>query len=232
METILLKDQIFSYQINRKFIRSIRLHLKSKNHFTISCPHITPNFTLQNFIHQNTTWILKNSFKLHSYPQISTLKTITILNKTYKLAVSKKARDSILISDKEQTIYLFSSRLSNAHLKKILNKYLREHALFVIKKNLQILKSQYGFNYSRVSVRNQKSRYGSCSHFGNLNFNWQIIFFPFPIFRHLLLHELTHLQIKNHSKNFYHQLSIYDPDWKEHDVWLRKEGSRHFLIKP
>lgn len=232
MPTILLKDQTFNYTIKRKLIRSIRLHLTSKTNFSISCPYLTPNFIIENFVKKNSAWILKHAPKFYSHPHISRLKTITILDKSYKLIIIRKPRDSILISNKEQTIYLYSSLLTNSHLKKILEKYFKEFSLSLIKQNLQNLKQEFNFNYHRVSARNQKSRFGSCSHAGNLSFNWQIIFFPFPIFRHLLFHELTHLSIKNHSKNFWHQLSLYDPDYKKYNTWLKKEGNKHFLIKP
>jgi predicted metal-dependent hydrolase len=112
----------------------------------------------------------------------------------------------------------------------LIDSKLRTHALKLINTHLSSFKNQYGFSYRNVSVRNQSSRFGSCSHVNNLNFNWQIIFFPLAQFQHILLHELTHTIVKDHSSRFWSQLAVYDPMWRSHRQWLKKEGSLQFLI--
>jgi len=232
MVTILLQNYKFEYEVNRKGIRSIRLRLISKNSFQISCPHLTPNFLIQNFINKNSDWIIKNSLKISPKKSILGLKTIKILEKIYKIQWIKTQRDSVIIEEFEQKIYSNLSIFSESHAKKILESKLKPFALTLIKKELQNLSKNFNFKYNRVAVRNQSSRFGSCSGRGNLSFNWQIIFFPYLQFQHILLHELTHLEIKNHSSKFWNQLSIYDPNWKSHNKWLKTDAIKHFLIKP
>lgn len=153
------------------------------------------------------------------------------MDRSYDLVWIKTQRDSVLIFETEQKIYANVSKNTEEHAKKILENKLKILALTLIKGELKRLSNMFGFKYNRVSVKNQSSRFGSCSSRGNLNFNWQIIFFPTNKFRHILLHELTHLKIKNHSKAFWDQLAFYDPKSKDNNKWLKNEGTKLFIIK-
>lgn len=230
MSSILLQNQTFEYDIKRKGIRSIRLRLISKNSFQISCPHLTPDFLIQKFIKNNAIWIINHSLKISSKKSILSLKSLKILDKDYEIQWIKTQKDSVIIIENEQKIYSNMSLFSESHTKKVLESKLKPFALKLIKKELVNLSKEFDFKYGKVTVRNQSSRYGSCSGHGNLSFNWQIIFFPYPQFQHILLHELTHLDIKNHSSKFWNQLTNYDPKCKYHNLWLKKEGTKLFLF--
>lgn len=230
MNQIILNNHQFTYEIQRKPIRSLRLKLTSPKSFLITCPHLTPQFVIQKFIKTNSEWIIKNSQKIISKPILLNLEQIIILGRNYEIKWIKTLRDSVIIDDKEQIIYANISTYTEKNVKKVLEKRFRSYALNLIKSELKKLSDVYKFDYSRVSVKNQKSRYGSCSSQGNLNFNWQIIFFPYINFRHILLHELTHLKIKNHSKTFWDQLTVYDPACKNNNHWLKIRGTKYFLF--
>jgi len=230
MNLISLQNQSFEYEVTRKSTRSIRLKLISRNSFQVSCPHLTPDFLIKKFIQNNSLWIINNSQKITSKKAILDLKSLQILENNYQIQWIKTQRDSVIINEYEQMIYSNITTISEIHAKKVLESKLRPFALKLIKKELQNLSKEFSFNYNKVTVRNQSSRYGSCSSQGNLNFNWQIIFFPYLQFRHILLHELTHLDIKNHSSKFWSQLTIYDSNCKNHNLWLKKEGTKYFLF--
>ena len=230
MAFIFLNKKKYFYQINRKFISSIRLKIKTPNSFVISCPYLTPKFVIEQFIKANQDWIVNHSAKILPKKSIKNLKKLTILETDYQLIFIKTQSDSVVIFQEDQKIYVNVSKITNIHIKKILEKKLRPLALSLIKKELIDLDHQFNFPYNHVTVRNQSSRFGSCSSRGNLNFNWQIIFFPINKFRHILLHELTHLDIKNHSAKFWNQLTIYDPDCKSNNLWLKKHGTKYFLF--
>jgi predicted metal-dependent hydrolase len=230
MPNIRLSGLRFSYTVHRKSTKSLSLRLKSKCSFVVNCHFLTPNFFIVNFINSHTDWILKNASRLQTKTKITDLKKLTILDIDYQLIINKSARDSVVIYEDVQKIYINTVSLTPTHLRSLLDKKLRPLALKLIKTHLSLLSLKFNFKYNHVSVRNQTSRFGSCSSKGNLNFNWQIIFFPLDKFHHILLHELNHLSIKDHSKNFWHQLAVYDPNSHPNNLWLKKEGTKLMLF--
>ncbi len=79
--------------------------------------------------------------------------------------------------------------------------------------------------YNNVTVRCQKTRWGSCSAKGNLNFNCLLSFAPTEVFDYVIVHELCHLKEMNHSPAFWHEVEKIIPDRKIHEKWLRQNGS-------
>ena len=232
MGEITLINKVFSYSISRKSIYSIRLQLKSASSFTVSCPHLTPDFLIAKFIRQHTDWIIKNSQKIAVTPKITSIQTINILGDDYQLFINKTSRDNVIIFEDERKIFLNANNLSESHLNTVFEKRMKRLSLILIKNEVEKIKKNHPFEYRTITVRNQKTRFGSCSSTGSLNYNWQIIFFPKDKFRHILFHELVHLEVKNHSKVFWQTLAVYDPDWQANNLWLKKEGTKHFIIKP
>lgn len=78
--------------------------------------------------------------------------------------------------------------------------------------------------YGRVSIKNQRSRWGSCSVRGNLNFNRRLAFAPPDVVDYVVVHELAHLLEMNHSKRFWGHVAAWCPDHKTHRRWLRDNG--------
>lgn len=76
--------------------------------------------------------------------------------------------------------------------------------------------------YNRVTIRGQRTRWGSCSHKGNLSFNWKLLMTPEPVLDYVIIHELTHLKEMNHSKKFWQLVAEHCPRWREHKRWLKK----------
>ena len=80
--------------------------------------------------------------------------------------------------------------------------------------------------YGRISIKEQKTRWGSCSSKGNLNFNWRLIFAPGDVLDYVVVHELAHRREMNHSKAFYAIVESVLPDYKTRQKWLRENGNR------
>lgn len=95
----------------------------------------------------------------------------------------------------------------------------KESARVIIKERLEFFNRYYNFEYSRVSVKNQKSCWGSCSRRGNLNFNYKAANLPENLRDYIIVHELCHLGELNHGKKFWELVSEFFPDYKN----LRKK---------
>ena len=89
--------------------------------------------------------------------------------------------------------------------------------------------SEMGVTYGRITIRAQKTRWGSCSSKGNLNFNCLLMKMPENVIRYVVVHELAHRRHMNHSKAFWNEVAKYQPSYKDDKIKLRAAGNE--LIK-
>ncbi len=88
-------------------------------------------------------------------------------------------------------------------------------ALALAKEKLAGLNKFYGFQINKISIKNQKTRWGSCSRSGNLNFNYKIALLPKKLRDYIIVHELCHLKEFNHSKSFWRLVAKTIPQYKK-----------------
>lgn len=100
----------------------------------------------------------------------------------------------------------------------------KEAARRAILARLAELNLHYGFTYGRVAIRSQRSRWGSCSKKGNLNFNYILAALPPPLMDYVLVHELCHLAVFNHSRAFWALVLEVVPDYRARRTALRRHG--------
>lgn len=101
-----------------------------------------------------------------------------------------------------------------------------ETARRVLLSRLQTLARKHGFNYNKVYIRNQRTRWGSCSHNNNISLNMKILVLSDELRDYVLLHELVHTRVYNHGKRFWNDLNKYVPDAKAMDSRLRQYDLR------
>ncbi len=81
--------------------------------------------------------------------------------------------------------------------------------------------------YQRIVIKDQKTRWGSCSSLHNINYNWKLILMPTEILDYVVVHELAHLKEMNHSPRFWSEVEKILPSYKESRAWLRENGERY-----
>ncbi len=102
-------------------------------------------------------------------------------------------------------------------------KKLKEETRKLVTERVEHFNKFYKFKYKRISIRNQKSRWGSCSSKGNLNFNYRLIHLPLELLDYVVVHELCHLKEMNHSRKFWDLVGKGMPDFKLRLKRLKKE---------
>jgi len=108
-------------------------------------------------------------------------------------------------------------KLYNILFKNNKSNYLKykEEALKFISERIDYYNNMYQFNFNRISIRNQRTRWGSCSSKKNLNFNYRLLFLPKRISDYIIVHELCHLKELNHSRKFWNLVAEVMPDYLE-----------------
>ena len=82
-----------------------------------------------------------------------------------------------------------------------------------------------GVTYGRITIRSQRTRWGSCSSQGNLNFNCLLMLTPPEVLDYVVVHELCHRKELNHSSRFWSEVERVLPDYKAHRKWLKENGT-------
>ena len=92
--------------------------------------------------------------------------------------------------------------------------------------------AELGVRWSRIDIRDQRSRWGSCSTRGTLSFNWRLVLAPFEVLDYVVVHELCHLREPNHSRKFWRLVESRRPDWRRHRDWLHEHGPELLAFRP
>ena len=102
---------------------------------------------------------------------------------------------------------------------------LADRALKVIPERVKHYAPLVGVTYGRITIRNQRSKWGSCSSKGNLNFNCLLMLAPPEVLDSVVVHELCHRKEMNHSDRFYAEVLRVFPDYYKWDKWLKENGN-------
>ena len=103
---------------------------------------------------------------------------------------------------------------------------LADQASVVIPKRVEYFAEKIPVTYGRITIRNQKTRWGSCSSKGNLNFNCLLMLAPPEVLDYVVVHELCHRKEMNHSERFWREVENILPDYRERKKWLKENGGR------
>lgn len=105
---------------------------------------------------------------------------------------------------------------------------LRERAAGELPIELRSLAAAHDITVTRISIRNQRSRWGACSSSGSITLNWRLILVPAHVREYVMIHELMHRRELNHSSSFWRHVAAACPDYRDAKRWLLKEGPRLF----
>lgn len=237
---ILHRYSSFQYKIIRKKRKTIGIKITPEGEVIITSPFNVSEETILNIIKSKEKWI---KTKLQLFIQNSSYK-----NRNFKTGekISYMGRElEVRIINENQIELLMNSKLNN-NIVKILNekvivcvnnKYnrediIREYIIKFYKTEAERVLKERTLYYSKIlsvspkiiTIKDQKTLWGSCSSRGNINYNYRLIMAPMNIIDYVVVHELSHLIHMNHSKEYWRTVEEVLPDYKERKQWLKAYG--------
>ncbi len=177
------------------------------------------------FIHQSRGWLHQQLNKIETRRPSLFDGPLTVLGKT--LAVKcDEGRPRRIFEEGNCLIVGGPAEHAEARLKRWLKKaarsFMEERCIFYSDK--------LGVEHRKITLRDTRSRWGSCSASGNLSFSWRLVFAPEAVADYVAAHEVCHLREMNHSPAFWQLVAGLCPDHKTAKAWLRKNGSQLHLL--
>jgi predicted metal-dependent hydrolase len=183
---------------------------------------------LLSFILRREGWILKHLDRMAALPAAPAAdaplpEQITFLGTAHAVQMNIKPGKRATVWRDGQAFAVTAPTEVGGRL--ALEVWLRDAARFAIATQVQHRATEMGVTYDRVAIRDQKTRWGSCSHTGNLNFNWRLVLAPPAVLDYVVVHELAHRVELNHSARFWRVVARYCPTMDTHRAWLRTHGA-------
>lgn len=215
------------YQVQRNSrSRNLRLRITAKAEVIVSAPPRASDRVINNFVCDHTDWILKHLAKMKARKVTKSPDELTVFGKTYKRVIHEKdpsRSHPVFIQGDE--LHIQPVTQTAASIQKAFETFLKTTAQKYIVPRTQQLAEVMGIDYTTLTLRDQKTRWGSCSSQGGLNFNWRLVQYPTKVIDYVIIHELAHRREMNHSHRFWAIVAKYDPDYLSHRKWLQKYGS-------
>lgn len=181
--------------------RTIAIQIGNSGKMTVRCPYHMCKWIVDGFLREKQDWIYKN----------------------YLVAVQSTTIDDNLGNSDDYVNDNLRVPSSKPEDPILVNKH-KKYARKIFEAKVAYYQQFTGGNYSSITIRDQKTRWGSCSGRGTLSFNWRLILAPPEILDYVVVHELCHLTHMNHSKEFWNLVGSVIPDYKVRRKWLKEKG--------
>lgn len=202
----------------------VRLSVKPGPRIELSYPEHTAPAVAMEFLKQHTPWLEKVMSKVRTVQpsliqHFERFPWATLNDRMVAIAMVPGGRAKIKIATDadDVTFFLPDEDRESAAVRAV--RRLAETGLGLA---VDRLSQRVGVSVESVSVRDQTTRWGSCSQVGTLSLNWRLVLLPPLLHDHVILHELAHRVNMDHSDKFWRQLAVWDPQWKTHDRELTK----------
>ena len=238
-----MKDKILKIQnieINfRKSLKAknISIRIKPFEGVLVTVPRFLSFKIANDFVESKMNWIQKNLLKIQSQEQLQTNFKIGSVFHTkfhyFFIDSTSEIKNTFLKENKFIKIYIsekkeIQSIESQDYIRNIIEQILRIEAKSYLPKRVDELATKHNFTYQKLAIKNTKTRWGSCSFKNNINLSLHLMRLREELIDYVILHELVHTKVKNHSREFWTTLDIHCPKSKSLDKELKKYSLRFF----
>ena len=219
----------YIYLQKKESKRASKISLRANIHgFFLTVPLDSNEMTLKNFLQNKQNWITKTYDYYKKYNPNFGKKYddkfhIYYLGEKYSVDIVKDVVNNTIVSSSINKITFHVLNKKN-YKKYIKNWYLKQTSM-VINERIKIFSPLMNVRFTKIKIKDNSTRWGSCSSKGNLNFSLYLVAFPMDVIDYVVVHELAHLKEFNHSKKFWEIVRNIDQDYKEKISFLKKYGN-------
>ena len=224
-----INGQTITYTVKRSLrARHVRLEVGRQTGLTVVVPHSYKIGQLPGLLESKERWISSNLARFSHFQLYSAKKklrsgdTIPYLGRDLELVKQENHSGASGVTLEGNTLAVSPVLFTDGILELALERWYRAEAAKLIGERAYKLSTQMGISYKRITIRGQKTLWGSCSHKQNLSFNWKLLMAPEPVIGYVIIHELTHLKEMNHSKRFWELVAQHCHRWREYKKWLKQ----------
>ncbi len=190
----------------------------------VRAPLLLPQRLINAFIESKIAWINDKKSLILKSPPVPTRQFVSgekfwLFGELIPLRVVDDQKTALIFKEE---FHLSSKSQGQASI--LFQNWYRAKARTVITQRVELLANRYGFKYGRIRISSARNRWGSCSSLGTLSFTWRLVMAPLEVIDYVVIHELVHLKIKNHSAAFWLEVGRLMPDYRLHKEWLRRNG--------
>lgn len=215
------------HQIIHANRRSFSLEIKPDGRLIVRAPKGATPAEVQAVVAKKSAWIAQTQAKLaKKYPELKS-KTFTpgerfwYLGEQYPLQLTDRQRPPL---DLDGAFTL--SRHKQDRAREIFTEWYREETRAITADLITRYARQHGFRVNQVRITSAMTRWGSCSGKNNLNFTYRLSMAPLAVIEYVVVHELAHLKVRNHSRAFWAAVGEILPGYEQHRRWLKTHGPR------
>lgn len=204
-----------------KRAKYMRMQLSVDKGLVVTQPIGVCEHVLHDWIASQSAWLSEKLDQLqqmptlnqHGLPALPQHMVLPILDQTLHIDYIKTPSRQIVTDYTDDQLTLSGTVDNQAFCLYVLQQWLHGYAKDTLRKALDNLARETGFRYNQCRIKNQKTRWGSCSAKGNINLNYKLLLMPKHWARYTLIHELCHTVELNHSKKFWAQVQTFVPDY-------------------
>jgi len=211
-----------NYTVLFKNVKHVGIRVSHDRQVRIVAPNWLPEQHLANILKKREDWIQKHLSKLNTRERPVPLAENQILFKGKIFHVEQNAQSHLSIEIDEEHLVIHAGNLFLEKNRQLA--WYRNEARTYLEQRVQELAVHHGFHYNKIFIRGQKTRWGSCSKRKNLSFNWKLIKAPLFVIDYLILHELVHTELMNHSKQYWQKVHSLCPESIIASNWLKEHG--------
>ncbi len=220
---------MITYEIEySKCRKTIGIIVERNKHIVVRAPEGYSPSKIAEIVASKKDWIeskLKDERKYPDQPQRKEFvsgESLMLLGHYHKLYIRDESFHGIHFDGVSFEI----ARINQSEANSLFKKWYKEYAIQFVNPLAQTYAERLGVNFHECNISEvMKYRWASCTPKGNINFNWRIIKAPKSVIEYLIVHELAHLRVSNHSVEFWNIVSIQVPKYEEAKEWLRINGN-------